>query len=124
MNKQILQIAAIIAILTLVIASYVISTAWRASEFSAKAGVDEYVVVELFTSQNCESCPPADKLLGTLAKDKNIIALGCHINYLDRPSWKDTAALQECSERQNNYAMAKQVGQVFTPELIINGGKG
>ena len=81
-----------------------------------------FVVAELFTSQGCSSCPPADALLGVMAKDPNIIALGCHVTYWDHESWKDTLAQPFCTARQYAYAKTVKDG-VFTPQLIVDGIK-
>ena len=79
------------------------------------------VVLELFTSQSCSSCPPADKLLGTLSSGRNIIVLGCHVTYWDHLLWKDTLSHDFCTTRQHTYAKDNDRNQVFTPELIVNG---
>ena len=79
------------------------------------------VVLELFTSQGCSSCPPADKLLEELSQDKNIIALSMHVNYWDYIGWKDPFSLEVTTQRQRDYASAMGRNNVFTPQLIING---
>lgn len=78
-------------------------------------------VVELFTSQSCSSCPPADKVFATLIQRNGIIGLAYHVDYWDYLNWKDTFSLKDSSERQ--YAYAKSFGskQVFTPQMILNG---
>jgi len=77
-------------------------------------------VLELFTSQGCSSCPPADKLLGTYAAKKNVIPLSFHVDYWDRLGWKDPFSSKDYSERQYMYASALK-SEVYTPQLIING---
>ncbi len=79
------------------------------------------VVVELFTSQGCSSCPPADKLLGELAKRDNVIALAMHVDYWDYLGWKDTFASPENTKRQRQYAAKGKRRSIFTPEAIIMG---
>lgn len=79
------------------------------------------IVLELFTSQSCSSCPPADRLLSKLVENPDVIALGCHVTYWDHLSWKDTLSLPVCTERQRSYAAAQNSNRIFTPELRING---
>lgn len=79
------------------------------------------VVVELFTSQGCSSCPPADALLGELATRAGILALGFHISYWDRLGWKDPLSSEAATERQRRYARHLGDGRVYTPELVVDG---
>ncbi|MGR7996985.1 MULTISPECIES: DUF1223 domain-containing protein [unclassified Xanthobacter] len=78
-------------------------------------------VVELFTSQGCSSCPPADALLSELAKDPDIIALTMPVDYWDYIGWKDTLALHGHSMRQKAYADRRADHKVFTPQAIVDG---
>jgi len=78
-------------------------------------------VLELYTSQGCNSCPPADKLLGRYAKDKDVVALTFNVPYWDYLGWKDTLALPENEDRQRDYARARGDGAVYTPQVVING---
>ena len=78
-------------------------------------------VVELFTSQGCSSCPPADKLLGELAKNERVVALSLPVDYWDYIGWRDTLALHAHGVRQKAYADARGDRQVYTPQVIING---
>ncbi len=78
-------------------------------------------VVELFTSQSCSSCPPADKVLGTLIKRDGIIGLAYHVDYWDYLDWKDTFSSKESTARQHGYATSFHSTQVYTPQLIVNG---
>ncbi len=78
-------------------------------------------VLELFTSQGCSSCPPADKLLGELAKNERVVALSLPVDYWDYLGWRDTLALHAHSLRQKAYADARGDRQVYTPQVIING---
>ncbi|MGI9378635.1 MAG: DUF1223 domain-containing protein [Methyloligellaceae bacterium] len=78
-------------------------------------------VIELFTSQGCSSCPPADKLLGKLAKRDDVIALTLPVDYWDYLGWKDTLAKPQYSKRQRSYAQARGDRQVYTPQVVING---
>ena len=77
-------------------------------------------VIELFTSQGCSSCPPADQLLGRFADDHAIVAMSLPIDYWDYLGWKDTLALPDNTARQRGYARAR--GElVYTPQVVING---
>ena len=78
-------------------------------------------VIELFTSQGCSSCPPADALLGELAKDPSTIALTFPVDYWDYIGWKDTLASPVCTARQKAYSAARGDGQVYTPQAVIDG---
>ena len=78
-------------------------------------------VIELFTSQGCSSCPPADRLLGELAEDPSLIALSVPVDYWDYLGWKDTLALPVDSTRQRDYAVARGDREVYTPQVVING---
>jgi hypothetical protein len=77
--------------------------------------------VELFTSQGCSSCPPADALLGKLARRPDIVALSFHIDYWDYIGWKDRFATKETTDRQRAYARTLRQKYVYTPEMVIDG---
>jgi len=88
---------------------------------SAVAG-EPRAVIELFTSQGCSSCPPADKLLGDLTKDPNLIPLTLAIDYWDYLGWKDTLALPGHAKRQKAYSHVRGDHEgVYTPQAVING---
>ncbi len=78
-------------------------------------------VVELFTSQGCSSCPPADRLMGQFAQDSTLVALSFPVDYWDYLGWKDTLALHGNSTRQRDYATARGDRQVYTPQAVVNG---
>ncbi|MEO6455801.1 MAG: DUF1223 domain-containing protein [Ginsengibacter sp.] len=80
-------------------------------------------VLELFTSQGCSSCPPADRLLGKYAGMENVIALSYHVDYWNRLGWKDPFSSNVFSQRQKDYANVFKLNGVYTPQLIINGEK-
>jgi len=85
------------------------------------AHADPRAVVELFTSQGCSSCPPADKIIGELAKDPNVIALSMPIDYWDYLGWKDTLADSRFSARQKAYSKMRGDRDVYTPQVVVNG---
>jgi hypothetical protein len=85
------------------------------------AHADPRAVVELFTSQGCSSCPPADKIIGELAKDPAIIALSMPIDYWDYLGWKDTLADARFSARQKAYSQMRGDRDVYTPQVVVNG---
>ncbi|MEO0911242.1 MAG: DUF1223 domain-containing protein [Pseudomonadota bacterium] len=78
-------------------------------------------VVELFTSQGCYSCPPADNVIGEFAKSNEILGLSWHVDYWDYLGWKDTFASRANTERQYRYARSLRERQVYTPQAVING---
>ena len=80
-------------------------------------------VVELFTSQGCSSCPPADEILGELSKRQDVLALTFPVDYWDYLGWKDTLAHPLFTKRQRAYAHARGDRQVYTPQAIVNGTK-
>lgn len=89
----------------------------------ADAGANAHrpVVVELYTSQGCNSCPPADALLGQLAARKDVIAMSLPITYWDMLGWKDTLGTEADTKRQKAYAQAMWRGGVYTPQVIVDG---
>ena len=93
----------------------VLAVAAHAGEKSPRA------VVELFTSQGCNSCPPADRNLADLAKSGEVIALGYHVDYWDYLGWQDTLASPENTARQHEYGRAFGLSAVYTPQAVING---
>jgi len=78
-------------------------------------------VMELFTSQGCSSCPPADALFVDLARNPDMIALTMPVTYWDYLGWKDTLGKDSFAKRQKYYAKARGDGQVYTPQVVING---
>ena len=82
------------------------------------------VVLELFTSQGCSSCPSADAFLGELAETRDdVVALSFHVNYWDYIGWEDRFATAETTARQRDYARALGVAYVYTPQLVIDGAR-
>lgn len=89
--------------------------------FTSQVLADDFVVVELFTSQGCEKCPPANKLMEELGRDKTVLTLSWHVDYWDFMGWRDTLAKPEFSDRQKAYNKALGRKGVYTPQVIING---
>jgi hypothetical protein len=87
----------------------------------AALGQSSPVVLELYTSQGCSSCPAADALLTELAGREGVIALALHVDYWDYLGWKDSFARPEFTKRQRAYAKAARSRSIFTPELIVQG---
>ena len=79
-------------------------------------------MVELFTSQGCSSCPPADALLADLADRDDLLALSFHVDYWDYIGWKDVFASPLYTRRQRSYAQRFRRRYVYTPQMVINGG--
>jgi hypothetical protein len=86
----------------------------------AAAATPGTVVLELFTSQACSSCPPADALLGKLAQRPEVIALAWHVDYWNHLGWRDQFASRQATERQQAYARQLEA-EVFTPALVVDG---
>lgn len=81
------------------------------------------VVVELFTSQGCSSCPPADAHLHELAKRDDVVALSLHVDYWDYIGWKDVFGHPRNTRRQHGYAQAGKRRMVYTPQMVVQGQK-
>ena len=79
------------------------------------------VVIELFTSQGCSSCPPADKLMSKIAREPGVFALSLPVDIWDYVGWKDTLALPYHSQRQRQYAKGRGDNRVYTPQAVVNG---
>ncbi|MGF1619542.1 MAG: DUF1223 domain-containing protein [Rhodomicrobiaceae bacterium] len=91
------------------------------SDFASAKQQKHMNVLELFTSQGCSSCPPADALLKTLSTQDNIIALTLPVNYWDHLGWKDTLAKDAFTKRQYAYANARGDREIYTPQMVVNG---
>lgn len=87
---------------------------------SAQAG-DNVVMVELFTSQGCSSCPPADRNLAALAARDDVLALSLHVDYWDYLGWRDTFGSPEHTRRQYAYRESLGARVVYTPQVIVHG---
>ena len=91
----------------------------------ATAEAKPLVMVELFTSQGCSSCPPADAIAASLARDPNVLVVTRPVTYWDRLGWKDTLAREDNTILQRAYAAKGLAGSgVYTPQMVVNGGDG
>lgn len=79
------------------------------------------LVIELYTSQGCSSCPPADEFLAALAADPRVVPLALHVDYWDYIGWKDHFAQPEFTKRQKEYARAIGSRTIYTPQMIVGG---
>ncbi len=80
------------------------------------------VVAELFTSQGCSSCPPADAVLAELAANRpDVLALALHVTYWDRLGWRDPYGLEAATRRQRGYAGLSAIGGIYTPQMVVDG---
>ena len=104
---------------------FVIVAALASSVAAAAAGdaasPRPVAVVELFTSQGCARCPPADAFLTELSADRDLVTITWAVDYWDWLGWKDTAAKPEFTRRQKSYAAARGDHDVFTPQLVVDG---
>src|SRR5258706_7063308 len=106
---------AIAAALILLVAAAVSFTASSASSSA------DLAVVELFQSQGCSSCPPANANVGALSERPGVLALSFAVTYWDRLGWRDTFAKREFTSRQYDYSHGLGLANVYTPQVVLNG---
>jgi hypothetical protein len=104
-----------------ILRSVVASTLLAGQLGAAQAQEAPLAVVELFTSQGCSSCPPADKVLGELATRHDVVALTFPVDYWDYLGWRDTLGSAANSRRQRDYAENRGDRAVYTPQVVVNG---
>ena len=98
---------------------------YKAVAFSQTDGAADGapVVLELFTSEGCSSCPPADALISELGSSmKSVIPLAYHVDYWNHLGWSDPFSSRQWSERQSDYARAMNLDGEYTPQMVISGG--
>ncbi|MGB6690198.1 MAG: DUF1223 domain-containing protein [Terracidiphilus sp.] len=98
----------------------------RSAVITADESAHRPVLVELFTSEGCSSCPPADALLACLDAQRvvggaQVIVLSEHVTYWDRPEWRDAFSLQSVTDRQQDYGNRFRLDSVYTPEAVVDG---
>jgi hypothetical protein len=101
-----------------IVLAVAVAGATYATEVSAG---EPRAVIELFTSQGCSSCPPADKLMGEFTHDSSLVTMSLPVDYWDYLGWKDTLALHGHSNRERAYANARGDREVYTPQVVVNG---
>jgi hypothetical protein len=113
----------VLTFLRLMTAALIVASASGAAagEFVKSPAARPKAVVELFTSQGCGFCPPADALLADLARSDDVVALAYHVDYWDYLGWRDTMASPENTARQQEYSRAFATRSVFTPQAVVNG---
>lgn len=102
-------------------------TRLRAAEVTFTSGTNRVSLLELYTSEGCSSCPPAEKWLSGLKKSpglwRDFVPVAFHVDYWDGLGWPDRFASKEFTQRQYAYATAWNSEQVYTPEFVLNGGE-
>ncbi|MGE3936388.1 MAG: DUF1223 domain-containing protein [Rhodospirillaceae bacterium] len=101
------------------IAAFVFALA--ATPAGAEPAPQKRIVVELFTSQGCSSCPPADAYLRELAKRSDLLVLSLHVDYWNYIGWKDPFSSRQMTDRQNGYKKAFQLRFIYTPQMVVDG---
>lgn len=95
--------------------------------FQIQSGPEQVQLVELYSSEGCSSCPPADRWLSTFEKDKRLwkdyVPVAFHVDYWDYIGWKDRFADHQFTERQYAYSRQWRAGSVYTPGLVLNGSE-
>jgi hypothetical protein len=99
----------------------VVLTAAALFSLGPVAAEDKPMFLELFTSQGCSSCPPADALLKKISTRSNVVAVSLPVDYWDYIGWKDTFASAQYTARQRAYAKTRGDGHVYTPQVVVNG---
>lgn len=115
--RPLLSIASVIALGSAALALVAVPASADSTKARPKA------VVELFTSQGCAQCPPADALLTSLASTDDVVALAYHVDYWDYVGWEDTFGDAVYSDRQRDYAKSWGSSRIYTPQMVVNGAK-
>lgn len=115
------KILSFVAVLTIALTALSSFTYKKRALLSADKG---FAVIELFTSEGCSSCPPADAVVAKIEKEsagKPIYILAFHVDYWNRLGWKDAFSSAAYSQRQNQYARWLKLSSVYTPQVVVNG---
>lgn len=108
-------------LITALVSGLVLTTLYVKNGYGDVGTPTSPVVVELFTSQSCSSCPPADRILSKLTENDNVIALGFHVSYWNHLHWKDTFSREFSDLRQHGYTSIRGSNRVYTPQMVVNG---
>ncbi len=114
MKNSVIKVLGLAAIMMMPLGGHMMNVA-KADGYTPKA------VVEMFTSQGCSSCPPADKIMAGYASNKDILSLSWHVDYWNYLGWKDTFSKAQFTDRQRRYATGLKERQIYTPQAIVNG---
>ena len=120
------KIAGWIGVVVALAASFLIWNSTKRADAQVILGSNMPVVIELFTSQGCSSCPPADRVLsriGSELAEASVYPLSFHVDYWNYIGWQDPFSSTAWSDRQKQYAAAKNSKRIYTPQLIVSGGK-
>lgn len=123
-TTKILWLANFFIVITLSVTAFAAMYKTPVKDTTVKTPGKGFAVVELFTSEGCSSCPPADELMAKLEKEsagKDLYVLAYHVDYFDRLGWKDTFGSPEYSKRQAQYGQWLRLPQIYTPQVIVNG---
>src|SRR6185312_9342641 len=125
-NRKQMKWFKIISLAVVVTAAALASTGFINLKLLKKANADAkgFAVVELFTSEGCSSCPPADDLVAKIEKETAgtpVYILAYHVDYWNRLGWKDAYSSADFSKRQNEYARYLHIQSVYTPQIVVNG---
>jgi hypothetical protein len=122
MKKRVILFVLVLPAVFLLVVGFFSS--WRSRVPVSEAGPG-FAVVELYTSEGCSSCPPADVVLGKIAAEykDNVYVLGFHVDYWDRLGWKDAFSSAVYTQRQQEYGRVLKLSSIYTPEAVVNGEK-
>lgn len=121
MREHLAKLSAMVKLKILILIAVFAATAVSQGAAREEEATKRPVLVELFTSQGCSSCPPADRLLQDLGRQPDIIAISWPINYWDYLGWADTFAEPQFTERQKAYQQTLNRHYVYTPQMVIDG---
>jgi hypothetical protein len=123
MKKVLMFLALFISAALVLIFTTASSNGSKVQQPAVKAPEEGFALIELFTSQGCSSCPPADRVLGQYAagNNENVIAIAFHVDYWDRLGWRDPFSQALFSDRQRHYASSFGGETVYTPQAVVNG---